>query len=98
MPKFVISYRAPRDYVPGRADDMAAWAAWFDGMGSNLAEIGNPVREVTQLGECGASQRLRGYSVVTADDLQAALVLAKGCPGLADPGFGVEVGVVEALS
>ena len=95
MAKFVISYRAPRDCVPGRADDMAAWTAWFDGMAASLADIGTPVREVTQLGECGAIQRLRGYSVVTADDLPAALALAKGCPGLADPGFGVEVGVVE---
>jgi hypothetical protein len=97
MAKFVISYRAPRGYVPGRADDVAAWAAWFGGMGASLADIGTPVREVTQLGDCGASQRLRGYTVVTADDLQAALALAKGCPGLADPGFGVEVGVVEEL-
>ena len=95
MAKFVISYRAPPDYVPGRADDMAAWAAWFDSMGARLADIGAPVREVTQLGECGASQRLRGYTVVTTGDLQAALALAQGCPGLADPGFGVEVGVVE---
>jgi hypothetical protein len=97
MAKFVISYRAPRDYVAGRADDMSAWAAWFDGMGASLADIGSPVREVTQLGECGASQRLRGYSVVTADDLEAAVAVAKGCPGLADPGFGVEVGAVEEL-
>ena len=27
MAKFVIAYRAPRDYVPGRASDMAAWAS-----------------------------------------------------------------------
>jgi hypothetical protein len=27
MAKFVIAYRAPRDYVPGRAGDMAAWAS-----------------------------------------------------------------------
>ena len=95
MARFVIAYRGPRDYVPGRADDVAAWAAWFSGMGASLADIGTPVREVTQLGECGPSQRLRGCSVVTADDLQAALALARGCPGLAVPGFGVEVGVAE---
>ena len=27
MPKFVIAHRAPRDDVPGRAGDMAAWAS-----------------------------------------------------------------------
>ena len=98
MPKFVIAYRAPEGYVPGRADDMAAWAAWFGGMGSSLADAGAPVRDVAQLGECGASQRLRGYSVVIADDREAALALAKECPGLADAGFGVEVGIVEELT
>jgi len=98
MSKFVIAYRAPEGYVPVRADDMAAWAAWFGGMGSSLADAGAPVRDVAQLGECGASQRLRGYSVVIADDREAALALAKECPGLADPGFGVEVGIVEELT
>ena len=38
MSKFVIAYRAPEGYVPVRADDMAAWAAWFGGMGSSLAD------------------------------------------------------------
>ena len=39
MSKFVIAYRAPEGYVPARADDIAAWAAWFGGMGSSLADL-----------------------------------------------------------
>jgi hypothetical protein len=39
MAKYVISYRAPKDYVPGREDDMAAWAAWFKNIGKNLVSI-----------------------------------------------------------
>jgi hypothetical protein len=35
--------------------------------------------------------------VISADDLDAALLVAKGCPGLQDTGFGIEVGVVEEL-
>ena len=33
MAKYVISYRASADYVPGQDDDMAAWAAWFTSIG-----------------------------------------------------------------
>ena len=97
MAKYVISYRAPKDYVPGREDDMAEWAAWFQSIGEEVVDFGGPVRETIQIGECGADQRLRGYSVICADDLDAALRVAQGCPGLQDTGFGVEVGAVEEM-
>jgi len=97
MAKYVISYRATKDYVPGREDDMAAWAAWFQSIGEDVVDLGSPVRETIQIGECGAGQRLRGYSVISADDLDAALLVAQGCPGLQDTGFGVEVGAVEEM-
>ena len=63
--KYVISYRATKDYAPGREDDMAAWAAWFQSIGNNLVDFGNPVRDAIQIGDCGAGQRLRGYSVIS---------------------------------
>ena len=97
MAKYVISYRATKDYVPGREDDMAEWAAWFQSIGEDVVDFGSPVRETIQIGECGAGQRLRGYSVISADDLDAALLVAQGCPGLQDTGFGVEVGAVEEM-
>jgi len=44
----------------------------------------------------GSESRLSGYSVVSADDLESAVTLAKGCPALR-VGGGVEVGpVMEA--
>ena len=45
MAKYVISYRAPEDYVPGRDDDMAAWAAWFTSIGGDLVGFGSAVRD-----------------------------------------------------
>ena len=95
MAEYVISYRAPQDYMPGREDDMAAWAAWFKNIGNNLVDFGSPVRDTIQIGHCGAEQRLRGYSVILAGNLDAALLVANRCPGLQDAGFGVEVGVVQ---
>jgi hypothetical protein len=97
MAKYVISYRAPADYVPGREDDLAAWADWFKNIGKNLVDFGSPVRDTIQIGDCGTRQRLRGYSVISADDLDTALLVAQGCPGLKDTGFGVEVGIAEEM-
>lgn len=91
MAKFLFSYRAHKDYTLGRPDTAAAWRAWFDSMGTTLVDRGLPVVESSPLGNLGADTRLGGYSIVTADDFEAALAIAKGCPGLSQGG-GVEVG------
>jgi len=97
MAKYVISYRAPADYVPGREDDMAAWAAWFTSIGEDLVDFGRPVRGTIQIGDRGAGQRLRGYSVISAGNLDAALLISHRCPGLQDTGFGIEIGVAPEM-
>jgi hypothetical protein len=44
------------------------------------------------VGNCGSdSTELGGYSIVSADDIDDALAIAKGCPHV-DGGGGVEVG------
>jgi YCII-related domain len=91
MAKFLFSYRAQQDYTIGRPDTAAAWRAWFDSMGTTLVDRGLPVVESIPLGNLGADTRLGGYSIVTADDLDAAIAIAKGCPALSQGG-GVEVG------
>jgi len=57
----------------------------------------NAVTDYASLGEVGGSDsRVVGYSVVTAEDMDSALALAKDCPALR-VGGGVEVGpVMEA--
>ncbi len=42
MPTFLITNRAPKNYR-GSADTMAAWNAWFEHLGANLVDRGNPV-------------------------------------------------------
>jgi hypothetical protein len=91
MANYLFSYRMPRNYQPGRPDAMAAWVAWFEGMGSQLVEAGQPVFESQALGNCGPHTRAGGYSIISADSLAAAISIAKGCPAL-DDGAGVEVG------
>jgi hypothetical protein len=90
MPKFLFSYRMPEDYQPGRPDSIADWAAFFAGMGDHVVDLGQPVSETTELGHCGAGTRPGGYSLISADDLEAAVTLAKACPALAE-GAGVQV-------
>ena len=91
MASFVFTYRVPHDYKPGSTETVAAWKNWFDSLGAHLVDTGHGVVQSAVLGDIGAGTRLGGYSVVTADDLDAAKELAKGCPALG-MGAGVEVG------
>ena len=93
MKNFVFTYRVPSDYVPGVGTG-AEWQAWFGAMGSALVDLGYAVTDYASLGEVGsASSRMIGYSVVSAEDMDAALALAKDCPALR-VGGGVEIGPV----
>jgi hypothetical protein len=92
MPEFILSYRSPTGYAPGNPDAVASWRAWFAGMGPALRDIGRPVFSRATVGSTSAEgTHLGGYSVVTAQDLDEALALAKGCPIVA-VGGGVDVG------
>jgi hypothetical protein len=97
MTKYVFSFRVPSDYAPG-AETAAEWQAWFGGLGSALVDVGNAVTEYASLGEVGGSDsRMIGYSVVSAEDMDSALALAKDCP-LMRVGGGVEVGPVMEVA
>jgi len=91
MPTFVLAYRNPVGYTPS-PDSMAAWMAWFDTIGEQLVETGKPVIDRSSLGNCSSDRtQLGGYSLISAEDLEGALAIAKGCPHL-NRGGGVEVG------
>jgi hypothetical protein len=105
MPTFLFSYRVPN--IPlqerlaemdasARAEAIARWNSWMESLGASLLDRGNRVADARKLGKCDGDTRSGGYSLVTAEDLEAAVALAKGCPGL-EMGGGVEVGLVAAL-
>ncbi|WP_329124645.1 hypothetical protein [Streptomyces sp. NBC_01465] len=98
MTTYVFSFRVPSDYVPD-AGTPAEWRAWFGGLGSALVDVGHAVTAYASLGDVGGSgSRMVAYSVVSAEDMDAALALAKDCPVLR-VGGGVEVGpVLEAAT
>ncbi len=70
---------------------MAAWGEWYGKLGSAVTDGGNPFgpsRQVSADGSSsdGAQSRLSGYTIVTADSLDAATSMAAGCPVLSDGG------------
>ena len=91
MASFVFSYRVPHDYQPGSPETATAWRDFFSSLGAGLADTGRGVVQSATLGNHGPGTRLGGYSIVTADDLDTAMKLARGCPALS-MGAGVEVG------
>ena len=66
---------------------MVAWTNWFGALGDVLVDGGNPISQATAISPDGsvmdATSAPSGYSILKADDLDAAVALAKGCPVLA---------------
>jgi hypothetical protein len=92
--KFVFVYHggsAPESEAEG-AVVMKAWMDWFAGLGSAVVDGGNPTGASATVGsdgsvsQGGGANPVTGYSLINADSLDAALVIAKGCPQLASGG------------
>jgi hypothetical protein len=90
MPKFLYAYhggKTPSSPEEG-AKVMAAWNAWFGTLGGAVVDGGAPVGQSHTVSGKGATGNgganpVSGYSIVTADDYDAAIAIAKGCPILA---------------
>jgi len=102
MPDFIFAYHGGgRPETPEEgAKVMAKWQAWLGGMGDACVDMGAPVgmsKTVSADGvvDDGGANPLSGYSIVTAPAIDAACVLARGCPIL-DGGAGT-VEVVEIM-
>jgi hypothetical protein len=70
------------------AQVMAAWGAWFESLGSAVVAGGDPTGAAKTVSTDGVSDGgganpVTGYSIVSADSLDAAAELVKGCPVLA---------------
>lgn len=96
MAEYIFTYRTPADFTPGTPDGIAAWTTWFESIGSQVRDMGKPVFNRATVGSSADGVPLGGYSLVTAENLDEALTLAKGCPIVA-AGGGVEVGELADL-
>jgi len=92
MPQFMMVYKGEATDMSEMneeeiADVMAKWAAWIEGVGPALSDIGTPFGPGASLvddGTAGTPVSLSGYSILEADNLDAALQLADGHPYLSE--------------
>lgn len=100
MKKFVFIYNGPQATEAPDPKVMEAWTSWFGDLGAKLVDPGNPfgadVKEVSGSGVVAMTEnRANGYSIVNAENLDAAVELAKGCPNNGYEGY--TVAVYEAM-
>ena len=83
MKKFVLIYHGYNTSTP---ELVAAWNDWFQRRAASFADVGNtfgPGRKITNEGTIEwslSSNRASGYSIVNAEDIDAAEQLLEGCP------------------
>lgn len=104
MPKYVLAYHGGGtmpETEEEQQQELASWYAWFGQLGDAIIDGGNPIAGAVTVGpdgsvnEGGGANPLSGYSLISADDLDAAVKMAQGCPVLANGG---SVEVAEAIA
>jgi hypothetical protein len=96
MTRFLYVYHAPMTPADAAPPDpaqmeqvMGAWMAWAGQVGDGMVDFGTPLANgvsVTPDGTSPSTREVAGYSIIEAEDLQAALALAKDHPHLKMPG------------
>jgi hypothetical protein len=100
MAKFVYIYTGGQmaETPEAQEEAMQAWGAWFGTLGDSVTDMGNPFTNSAAVSPDGVTDgtavRAGGYSIVSADSLDGATALAKGCPVLTGGGT---VEVYEAI-
>jgi hypothetical protein len=89
MPTFFLTHHFPKNFQTS-PETAAAATAWFERLGANLVGRGNPTFETRRLGNCGTDVEQLAYTLISADELEAAVALAEGWPLLARGG-GIEL-------
>lgn len=87
MAKYLLIYRGgaqPEGEEEGKAV-MAAWTAWFEGLGAAVADGGNPAGAARAVAPDGTVSEhdlrdVTGYSILEAGSLDEAVAMAQGCP------------------
>ena len=93
MANFLLVYTGggmPEDEAE-QAAVLKAWGTWYNELGSAVADPGNPIAPMAKSiasdgtvsdGPGALGMMASGYTVLTADSLDEAVTMAKGCPML----------------
>ena len=103
MTNYVFVYSGGKGVAVDEAErnaQYAQWGHWFGELGSAVVDGGAATGTAKTVGPGGSvsdggSRGMSGYSIVSADSLDSAVELAKGCPVLE---IGGAVDVYEAIA
>jgi len=103
--KFMLIYRGEAtdmsEMTPEQgAEVMAKWETWMGKVGPSLVDVGSPFGPGTSVvddGSTGTAASLSGYSIVEADDLEAAKGFTDGHPYLSEGKGDFAIDVFELL-
>ncbi|MBS9717126.1 YciI family protein [Pseudohalocynthiibacter aestuariivivens] len=95
MPNYILAYHggAQPETPEEGAKHMQRWRTWLSDLGDAVVNPGTPLGKSTFVSAGGVMtdggpEALTGFSVVSADSMEAALEMAKACPF-------VEIGTLE---
>jgi hypothetical protein len=101
MAKYLLAFKGGHmpESPEAQAQVMKAWEGWFTSIGAAVADPGNPSsisRTIAANGSVGPEgpASLSGYTILSADSLDAAVALAGSCPVLAG---GAAIEVIETI-
>ena len=86
MAEFIFAYHdAKQPETPeAGAEHFARWQAWLADMGDAMINPGTPLGPAMSVSDDGVREGsaypMSGYSIVEAEDLEAATALARTCP------------------
>ena len=102
MPNYLFVYyggmgqNVPKPTAAQQKREMEIWTKWFEKLGRAVVEMGAPTRPGKTVGKAGAratgANAVAGYSIIKANNLGAAVNLAKSHP---DVSKGMKIGVHE---
>ena len=108
MKKFIVMYHAPAEAMADmgsateeqKMEGMKPWFAWKEKLGDALVDFGNPLMGGTRLLPDGSTEsstkEVSGYSIIQANDMEAAKQLLQDHPHLQWTG-GCDIEVHEAV-
>lgn len=107
MKKFIVLYYAPTSAVAQMSKasleemkkGMEPWMVWAKKIGSGMVDLGTPLgngRKVTKSGVTASNSQVTGYSVLQAEDMDAAVEMLKNHPHLGWAA-GCEIEVYESM-
>jgi hypothetical protein len=103
MPKYLLSYHGGYFPPEREAETGANWTRWMTTNASVFVDQGGPLEPSRTVGAGGVvsetgEHETTGYSIIEADNIEAAIAIAKGCPQLLPPHENGTVEVAELIA